>query len=258
MVPQIGETPELFVEDALTIVDNERTIIADELDAFREFRSAVGSTTPRQPENLAPVTHRQHSQSADQFASLRDAYRETVMSVPHYETEYDEPLSANVEFELGPDIAAMLTSSGHFGEHHKQALACGVLETIDDRTRLLEALDEEQASIERFRGSVQSVLNAVESFERVDNVAGSPALEDGYRKRVETIERRCRSLIEDRQSEIVGDRRALALPISGPDLPSYLYGNLPVTYPVIAPLTSVLESVTDFEPTGQPDHSVRT
>jgi hypothetical protein len=256
MALQITDTPSLYVEDALTIVENEHRVIATELDAFREFHSAIESARPQQPETLAPVAMNHRSGSPDQFAELRSAYRETVMSVPHYETEYGEALPANVEFELGPDSAAMLTSSGHFSEHHKHALACVVRETIDDRERLLDSLAEDQASLERFRTPLQSVLGAVESFERVDPVVDSPALEDGYRRRVETIERRCRSLIDDRQSELVGDRRALALPISGPDLPSYLYGELAVTYPVIAPLTSLLDAIADFEPTRQPDRSV--
>ncbi len=258
MASQMGETPELFVEDALTIVENERQIIADELDAFRAFQSALESTTPQQPVRPAAAAQQYRSRSSDQFASLREAYRETVMAVPHYETEYGESLATNVEVELGPDIATMLTSAGQFSTHHKQALACGVGETIQNRERLFDALAEEQASLERFHGSVQSVLSAVESFERVDSATGPPALEDGYKKRLATIERRCQTLIDDRQAEIVGDRRALALPISGPDIPSYLYGTLPVTYPVIAPLTSLLESVANLEQNRQPNQSVRT
>lgn len=250
-----GDTPELFIEDAVTIVENEQQIIAAELEAFQDFRSAVKSTTPHSPTGLTTTTRPRQS-SANGFASLREAYRETVMAVPHYDEEYAESLEMNVECEFGADVAAMLTSNGPFGDHHKQVLVCKTTELIEDREQLLSALETEQESLERFRDPVRSVLDAVNSFERVDLTAESPALSDGYRKRMETIERRCHTLVENRQSEIVGDRRALSLPISGPDLPSYLYAELPVTYPVIAPLTAILELAAGFDPTVQSSSSI--
>lgn len=255
MARQIGDIPELFIEDALEVVTNEQQIIAAELDAFEEFCSAVESTTPRSPTGVTAATRHRRS-AADGFASLRSAYRETVMATPHYDEEYGESLAQNVECEFGTDVAAMLTSNSPFGDHHKQVLTCKTRELIEDRKRLCSALATERESLERFRDPVRSVLDAVESFERVDPVVESPSLSDGYRKRMDTIERRCHTLVEKRQSEIVGDRRALSLPISGPDLPSYLYAELPVTYPVVAPLTTVLELADRFDPTAHPDRSI--
>jgi hypothetical protein len=254
MARQTGDTPDLFIEDALTIVSNEQQIIAAELDAFEQFRSAIESTTPTSPAGV-PAATQHHSASTSGFGSLRDAYRETVMSVSHYDEEYGESLRANVECEFGADIAAMLTSGGQFGPQHKRVLACKTSKLVEDRERLLSALEKEQDSLEQFRDPVQSVIDAVESFESVDSVVDSPSLRDGYRKRMNSIERRCHTLIEKRQSEIVGDRRALSLPISGPDLPSYLYERLPVTYPVVAPLTTVLERATGFKTRMQSDRS---
>ncbi|WP_436901063.1 DUF7260 family protein [Halovenus halobia] len=249
------DTPELFIEDAVTIVENEQQIIAAELEAFQDFCSAVESTTPHSPTEL-PVATQDRKSSTDGFASLRESYRETVMSVPHFDGEYGESLATNVECEFGADVAAMLASDGPFGDHHKQVITCKTKELVEDRKQLLTALETEQDSLERFRDPVLSVLDAVESFERVDSAVESPALSDGYRKRMDTIERRCHELVDKRQSEIVGDRRALSLPISGPDLPSYLYAELPVTYPVVAPLTAILELAAGFDPTTQSDHSI--
>jgi hypothetical protein len=248
MARETGDTPDLFIEDALTIAENEQQIIATELDAFEAFRAAVESTTPHSPTGLTPATRHHRAGSSDGFASVRTAYRETVMSVPHYDEEYGESLATNVEYEFGADIAAMLTGGHHFGEHHKQVLTCKTTELIEDRRELLAAVEKEQASLERFRDPVESVVDAVGSFETVEPVVESPSLSDGYRRRMDTIEQRCHTLVEERQSEIVGDRRALSLPISGPDLPSYLYDTLPVTYPVVAPLTAVLDLAEQFDP----------
>lgn len=258
MVEQTGGVPELSLEEALDVIETERTILTREVDAFEEFLAVVDSITPGSTTAPGLLSVQPQSGRDDPFQSLRDGYESTVMSMPHYGTEYAESFEANVRAEYGPDIATLLTTGRVFEQHHKQAVIVATEEVIDQRRMLLDALDEEQQSIERFQTPVRSVIDAIHSLDSGTLASDSPKLLDGYQRRIDVLETRCHNLIDRRQSEIVDDRRALSLPISGPDLPSYLYTDLPVTYPVIAPLTSALESAAGIDAAVTTDLSIHS
>lgn len=258
MVEQTDGVPELHLEGALDVIEAERTILTAEIDAFEEFLGVVESIAPQSATGPGHRSVQSRSGGDDPFRSLRDGYESTVMAVPHYDTEYDESFEANVRAEYGPDIATLLTTGRVFERHHKQAVVVATEDSIDQRRSLLDAIDEEEESIERFRDPVRSVIDAIHSLDSGTPASDSPKLLDGYRRRIDVLESRCHDLVERRQSEIVGDRRALSLPISGPDLPSYLYTDLPVTYPVIAPLTAVLESAAGIGASVRTDQSIRS
>jgi hypothetical protein len=258
MVEQTAEAPELFLDEALDAIETERAILTAEIGAFEEFLETVESLTPTASTGHAIPAVRSQSGETDPFQSLRAAYESTVMSVPHYETEYGESFGENLRAEFGPDLATLLTAGRVFERCHKQAVVAATEECIDQRRHLLDAIDAERASVRRYREPVQSVIDAVEQFDNGTLATDSPELLDGYRKRIDVLESRCHDLVEQRQSEIVDDRRALSLSISGPDIPSYLYTDLPVTYPVIAPLTSALEAAAGIGATVMTDQSIRS
>lgn len=242
MVEQTSDVPELYFDEVLDTIEAERAILTAERDAFEGFLDTVRSITPQSAsgQSVRPIHTR--SGSNDPFQSLRTAYESTVMAVPHYDDEYGESYEENIRAEYGPDIATLLITGHVFERHHKQAVTVATEDVIEQRRRLLDALDEEQQSIERFREPLESVTDTIESLETGTLTSNSPKLLDGYRRRLDVLESRCHDLVERRQSEIVDDRRALSLSINCPDIPSYLYTELPVTYPVIAPLTAALET----------------
>jgi hypothetical protein len=246
MVDQTGDVPELFLDEALDTIERERTILTAEIEAFEEFLAVVGSITPQSSSGPGVRSVRTASGQTDPFRSLREGYESTVMAVSHYDSEYGESYEEHVHAEFGPDIATLLSTGQRFECHHKQAVAVGTEQLIDQRRCLLNALDEEQQSIERFVEPVRSVIDAIETLGATPG-GNSPKIQDSYQRRLDVLESRCHNLVEARQSEIVDDRRALSLSINGPDIPSYLYVDLPVTYPVIAPLTAVLEAASGID-----------
>lgn len=258
MTELTGDVPDLHFEAALDLIEAERAILTAEAEAFNEFLDAVEAITPQSAASPGIPSVQSRSSPGTPFQSLRSGYRSTVMAVPHYETEYGESYKANVRAEFGPDIATLLTTGQVFERHHKQAVIVAAEDSIEQRQRLLDAIDEEEASIRRFQEPVQSVIEAIRSFDTGTIASDSPKLLDGYRRRLDALESRCHDLVEQRQSEIVDDRRALSLPISGPDLPSYLYTDLTITYPVIAPLTTVLESAAGISAAVATDQSIRS
>lgn len=90
------------------IVSRERTEVTAERDAFASFADRVTSLDPvpwRQEERLQRVLVNADPPN-EKLERVRTAYRETVMSVDHYDTVYGEPMSEHVAAECGPDLAA--------------------------------------------------------------------------------------------------------------------------------------------------------
>ncbi|MXR52423.1 hypothetical protein GRX03_12510 [Halovenus sp. WSH3] len=258
MATQSGSAPDLYFDDALELIESEQSILAAEADAFRAFLRHVEELSVSAPSTGGAPHLCSQSARKDPFRSVREAYQATVMDLAHYDEEYGESFEESVRMEYGPDIATLLTTGQVFERHHKQAVVVATEDLIDQRERLRDALLEERESIQRFRDPVESVVDGIASLDSAATTQETPKLLDSYRRRLSVLESRCHDLIDQRQSEIVDGRRALSLPITEPDIPSYLYTNLPVTYPVVAPLTGALESAVTLTATIETERSAQS
>ena len=71
---------------------------------------------------------------------------------------------------------------------------------------------------------------------------------DAYRARLSVLENKCETVADDRQSTLFEQRRTTGLPSGAPDVPQYVYQELPFDYPVmaaVADLTEAIEAVRD-------------
>ncbi|MFW6435621.1 MAG: DUF7260 family protein, partial [Halovenus sp.] len=180
--------------------------------------------------------------STDGLRKVRRQYESTVMAAPHYEAEYDESYTEHVYQEFGPDIATVLVHGAALEPRQKQAILNASTESITTRETFMEALQREQESVTELREPTCSVAADIGNIEQ-RAVDDPPAkIIDGYLSRLEVLEKRCHDLVDQRQSEMVTERRELLLPISGPDIPSYVYQELPVSYPIISILVDLIDT----------------
>ena len=77
----------------------------------------------------------------DRLDAVRGAYRETVMSVPHFEADYDESYTENVTEEFGPELATALVTGDRFDPFCRRTLLEAVGEGSTRREPHLDALD---------------------------------------------------------------------------------------------------------------------
>ena len=236
-------SPSNRIHRALDSIDREERRTKAERDAMQAFRDCISDLAVTSPTTeVGPAAVQSATDRTEILRTVRTQYESTVMAVPHYEEEYDESYTENVSQEFGPDIATVLVHGSGFERRHKQALLAAVRESIAVREKLLGALQAERASVTALREPVRSVATDIERIEAA-TVGDEPVqLLDGYRSRLGILEKRCHELIERRQSEMVDKRRELRLPISGPDIPTYIYSDLPVSYPVITILTELIET----------------
>jgi hypothetical protein len=223
----------------------ERRRTIDEQEAFRVFESQVRTLEGQSRGSQADVAEVQlaASGSARGLQAVRDAYEATVMAVPHYEEEYDEPFETHVQTEFGPEIAALLCQGRVLDGQSKGAVLAAAAQAQESRSQLLDALDDEQDSFEDLTAELRSVLEELPEYHEATYADLSFGALDAYRTRLTVLEEKCSAVVDRRQATLVDQRRDLALPIDGPDVPTFVYQTLDVRYPIVATAADALDHV---------------
>ena len=258
----------------------ERRRVVDEREALRAFRGRVssipdesGSADPSDsaavdgvggagvgirgtmagPEGAAPGA----ASPGSPLAAVRDAYRATVMSVPHYEAEYDDTYERSVAEEFGPELAYALTRTDSFHEAYKRSLLSAVETAIQEREAFLDAVGSEIESVERAGSRLDPIRSEIEAIDDELGVGDGQAKErdgdgdrdgeraaptfgalDACRTRIDSLRDDCDRVAARRQRAVADNERRLALD-DGFDLPTYCYQDLDATYPVLTAVGAV-------------------
>lgn len=218
------------IADAQARVAREREEIAAEQSAFAEFRTAVAdiqpvAATPSSP-SRSVVSVEDHHGHVDR---LRDAFRSTVMSVPHYDAVYGESLTEHMFAELGDPAAAVVGSAGTgITPAQQSALLTAVDRAIDDRDTYTDVLAEEDNSLGTARETIETVV------EGLDDVI----IQDWYQAEFEA---RLDEIVRNRQAVVHG--RLSPSPIDGQSLCTHLYVDEPWTFPVLTAVVRLHDAV---------------
>jgi len=218
------------LETATEAIEQEYEEVRAECRAFEEFKGRVAAveTTSQSPTAPRP---RSYTREARPRAAerLRSAFRETVMSVDHYEKTYGESLGEHVSAELSADVATVFRedSPTPFSELGKTALTAATESAFEQRERFLAVLDAEQRSVEAAR---ETLSELVDTYGRPN---GSGVGRGDAAARLD-------DLAETRQ-ETVQSRNPMSR-TDGHDLCSYLYRDADWTYPVLTAVARFRQS----------------
>jgi hypothetical protein len=208
------------ITSALEHVQRERREVTRECEAFEAFADRVAEfSTTAAKSQPAPVTTDFSSRQTTEADSLREAYRETVMAVSHYERVYDEPLVANVRAELGAEIATLFESTGDTAliPAQQQAVVSAAKQAATDREEFCDALETEEAALESLLADLTAVLDEL----------NSTVVPAWYRQ---TFREKLTAIITTRQSQLA--ERSFSY-LNGHNLCESLYSDQPQTYPVL-------------------------
>jgi len=240
-------TPLCRLRRAHEVVRVERRRTGDERAAFAAFRSrldAIPATTSTgvTPGWLSASTQaigHERPHIGTELLAVRDAYQSTVMSVPHYEEEYNDTYAASLAAEFGPELTAALTRESALHEHVRRSVLDQTTTAIETRDEFETVLDREQASVRAASEELHSLDESVESLGKtaVDRLDFGGL--DAHRARLEVLERRCEEVATTRQQERVAVERSMHFDGETDDVQTYLYQDLPVTYPVLAAVAAV-------------------
>ncbi len=246
------ETHHPLIERALTIITEEIEIAATERRAFERFRARTSATDPERPpasggrlagSAATAVAGCGDGSTGGSLAQVRTAYRETVMSVPHFESEYGDTLKQNVVAEFGADLGRQVVEGDRLTDALHEALLTAAESAIDERDTYERTLRKERESLSQVQAEVADCeTQAYTLGEKIDDASRSETLGE-LDERFATLERRCTDLAAARQ-EVIHDRRSSQISgIGDRSLVAFLYGDLETTCPGLTGITRCLETI---------------
>jgi hypothetical protein len=225
-----------YLSAARDDVGEERRRVSAELAAFDRFADAVAAADPEPPGQAAGQTGTTVllDPGDDGLSTIRQAYRRTVMSVDHFEEDYDEPLPEHMRQEFGPDVATAVVNGPAFTPNVQRALVGAANSACEDRQSLISELDDEDESLATTAATLETVDAGLEDVREESRIAGFEVLVDRWRRL---------GGLEASIVEAIGDRRRSLAERDAFDLAVYLYEDLPVPEPVLADGASLVEDV---------------
>ncbi|WP_224269496.1 DUF7260 family protein [Haloprofundus salinisoli] len=232
------------VRDGRQVVRKERRRTVDEREAFRAFGDQLAQIQPASAGRAVPATVRGTSVGEGGPNATRrvlNAYQQTVMAVPHYESEYGDTVGRSIVEEFGTGVGGALVSADGLTPELQRVVAEAAKEAAADRESFVALLDEEADSLTTVLDGIDTVTERLRSLD--DRPLPERSFDDlcDLRARVSALERRVESLHAERQARIRSHRQRLG--ITDVDLPTFLYQDRPYTYPALSSAATLLETV---------------
>jgi hypothetical protein len=220
------------LETAHTRAEREYGEVEAERRAYAQFKERVSAieTGPASPAQSMTAVRSVETPGRHSVERLRSTFRETVMSVDHYDEFYGESLDEHAAAELSPEIATLFQpeQTTTLTEPTKTVLIGAVDRAVSQRDVVLDTLEGEQNSLENSQTALADLLDAY----------GEPRVVDRYRAEVEE---QLDALAKARQ-ETLKNRTSTAR-ADGHDLCQYLYQDSEWTYPVLTALARFRQSL---------------
>ena len=233
------------VRAALSALRSEREAVVDEREAFSAFGESVESLPASGPSSTVESGMGVVSAGSQPAgtSTLREAYRETVMAVDHYDRDYAESFPEHFAGEFGDGVAGAVLVNDGLSPQVKRAVLAGVEESRTQRSQYLETLDRERRRLERAGDALDRVASRTDELDG-DRLRLRPFEE--LQERYEALDAERRTLadtLDERQEQLhdgvtFGWQRKEAESVY-----RYLYRDIDATYPVLADGARVLDRI---------------
>ena len=243
-----------YVRDARQAVESELDRTRDEAEALERFRRQVTRIDTSQPAQsvvgagagLGVVQSGARSGGEPPDKSLRrvrEAYRETVMAVPHFEEDYGETLEEHLAAEFGEEVAHSVTEGSQLSPQLRSMLVELADEGRERRRNLGRALEDEITALDEYEDRLADVERR--TGDAVEHPLYQRSFPELYRAwhALEDLEEECEQVLACRQSTIQTERVVPTLDRGRESFHGYLYGELPVSYPVLSAGADVIEDI---------------
>ena len=223
-----------ILEQAMALVDQERSYLREERCAYERFREQIRLTTPDSADASTP------SETTEQLLS---AYREEVMEALDHETVYGDTLAERLEQELSPAIAVLFVSKSPLTHRHKRNLLVETTAAIEQREEFAAELNDEQVALETFTEELADVEEALKNLPtcsaQEQNIEKFLTVWEGY----DTLLEQCERLLERRQQQIREAERSLSIFGKKHARNEFLYSELTTQYPVLSAIAATCDRI---------------
>nr|WP_237561114.1 hypothetical protein [Halococcus sediminicola] len=226
---------------------SERRAFTSFIDRLSDFsvesidsNTSLDCSTPVQI--VLEQTQSSHSES-DQLARVRELYRETVMGVEHYSDEYGDSFDESIVEEFGSETAAAILNSDQLTPQLRDRLIEAGNRARESRHALLQGLENEHNALQSADEALTELGADLDDVLSAHSFQTWPDEELAtVRKDLHARERECDRLAVDRQSTL-HEQRVPSTHHIGLEFTEYLYRSLPVTFPVLADIASLTETL---------------
>lgn len=223
------------LEAATRVLERERRELSRERRALERFAKRVAAFETAAPR--VSNSRRVGDRAPPGLTSIRKAYAETVMSVPHYTERYDDTWLESIAEEFNDELAAALAYHETLSPQLKRSLVAATRQSVANRTQLLSSIETECESVAAAERECSALL------EELTALRNQPLEQLEFnalwltRERLEGLRKRCDKLADERQTEIRRERRFSLAEVGS--LEQYLYQECERTYPVLAAIATL-------------------
>ncbi len=240
-----------YIKSAIDQLDDEREFTAAERDAFESFAEDVAAMSVPSGSSAGPMAGTNVKvisggrSDTDRLDQVRSRYRDTVMSVPGYDSVYGDTIDESIAAEFGDELAAAVVDGAQFTRPIQGMLVEQASTSKREREQHLETLAVERRSV-------------VDAGTRLDEF--DPLLErttprnlpqrsfEGLLEHEADLSRattECRQLLEDRQERIHSENRRAGRRYDQTSLQEYLYRSLETPFPVLSTILDRMSTLRD-------------
>lgn len=216
----------------MACVDEERSVLTREREAFRELKEAIRSNRPVRSTPGDVSTMRTIVETRGSTATVARAYRKTVMATDHYESQYGESLEENVSMELGPAVASALQANAELNPLLHRNLLLAVDGCLEKRSNLLGTLETERESLRNAIDDCRDIDRRLDEIPECRIATLSFDELETHWQRLNVLEGRCERVVRSRQ-RFLTERRSARLTVDDASFNDYLYAALDSTFPVL-------------------------
>lgn len=229
--------------DAIARVREEIAFIRDELEAFERFKQRVECVPCVSSARSGTVVSdgavaAESTAMASSVTRLKQAYQSTVMSVPHYESEYGDTYEESVQTEFNEPVSHVLLGSVYFTPLAKSRLVSAIENAKNNRSALLDELDRERdelsMALNRFEEWEKEIRQIHDRIARWNDCRASEEL-----ARLERIGRECDRHSAERQQRLRQQPGSMYAALGPDGFAQYLYEDTPFTMPILADISSI-------------------
>lgn len=242
-------TRQTKINHAKTLVEAELKLVRREETAFKQFidrlhEVQVTNKKPIKSHDRGPTRLiMNNTKASENLETIRQAYRKTVMGVPHYESEYGDTLEANLTAEVGPTIAGQIADGQTLTQALYEALLEASKQCRSDRQNFCRLLRDELDSLHDIAAELNEVESCIVSLDERITKASHTGQLTRIDHELATLESQCTDLANRRQETIHGRRRKHIAGIDEVSLVGYLYADLETTTPALSDIASFLNVI---------------
>ena len=237
----LAVTPRL--SEAIGLAREERTRIEAEKESFERFIQRIATIEPATQRSMPLVSSDSSvsqavstsdsssdpkSASGCSLQKIREAYRQTVMDVPHYEEEYAESIEQHLSKEFGPELTRAVVQEGRLVPPVQKELLKQCRTASRERRILLQSVDRELDSLIDTRRTIREIHDEILTVERSLYPSTISEIVESW-ERLDTTEEEVKAILKQRQAAINTDRGGM----SSHSLQEYLYQSQRWTYPAL-------------------------